>query len=1006
PASPSSSTSRGYRLEASSTGFDGSGTVLSSATPNVALASLVVAGLLPNTTYSFRAASFNRNDRPNYATAGSTSTLASAVAALPAPFLDVFASSVTANWAALPGSPSSASARGYRLEASSTAFDGTGGIVSSATTNVALSTLTVTGLEPNTTYFFRAGGLNWSGVAHYVALGSTSTLADAPGVPAFGAVLLSSVSVSWSLPSGGARGFRVDASSTNFDGSGTVLSSATPTGALATLAVPGLLANTTYFFRAGAVNANGAVHYAAPIATATLASAPVQLASAFLDVFPSSIAARWAALPASPQGASARGYLLEASSTNFAAGAAVVSSATQSLSASTLTVTGLAINTTYYFRVGSLNPNGAPNYTVLSATSSLANAPANPSSTFTLVGVSSIAAQWLANSNPGGTRFELQLSTASDFSGTPASSVTFNLAATIESLTPDTTYYARARGLNHNGVPTPFTSLASTVALASQPGVAAPAFSPVEASSLTVLFASGSPANPAGTLYHVELSSFSDFSAAYSSDTRNLAASFTGLSVNTTYYAQVRAAGASGFATPFTSLGSTATLSVPPGVAVSTFSALQANGFVLSWSSGSPLSGYNSTGTLYVAEISTASDFSGSVYEAVAVSTSVEFGDLLSKTTFFARVRAVNYQNIPTAFTPLGSTRTADPAEPEFLLGTFEVSDAAGNFIDPSLYTDTTTPHVRVRVQGNFAPGLSVGETPSQAALWHLNEGSGSTSVDESRHDKTLTLTNSPAWIGGKTRGGLGFNGSSNYAVSASLVPWRNSAANNQWSVSLWFRSTLGRGFLFQVANSPNLAAGTYDAELSWHDANGNLSFEVNKGNTRNIISAGSTYADGDWHFVTAVLNPSGMFLYVDGALAQSGSATTSINARTYAGPTHAWIGAASEQGNNMGGGNYQYFPGDIDEVMISTVALSAKQISQLYAFGSVQGHELGAPSVDVSTSAGADLSWVRRATATFSISGSKGTTAVQVFVSSATPLRQTDSPGAQTNQVMFFGSS
>ncbi|MBI4424015.1 MAG: hypothetical protein HY554_09830, partial [Elusimicrobia bacterium] len=1009
PAAPSSSTSKGYLVEASSTGFDGTGLLLSSATPNVAVSTLSLTSLEPNTTYQFRLGSRNWNDLPSYAAIPATSTLTDAVLALSPPFLDAFASSVTARWAALPPAPPSASARGYRLEASSTSFDGTDAVSSSATPNVGLSTLSVTGLLPNTTYFLRAGGLNWNGAPHYVGLGSTSTLANVPAAPAFVSVFLSSASVSWSLPSGGARGFRVDASSTGFDGAGAVLSSATPNGSATTLAVPSLLPNTTYFFRAGAVNANGAVHYAAPIATATLAPAPVRLADDFLEVFPSSIAARWAALPASPQDASGRGYLLEASSTNFSAlapGGVVASSATASVQASTLTVTGLAFNTTYYFRVGSLNSNGVPSYTVLSATSSLANAPANPASTFTLVGVSSIAAQWLANSNPAGTRFELQLSTASDFSGTPASSVTLALAATLESLTPDTTYYARARGLNHNGVPSPFASLASTVTLASQPGAATPAFSPVFITSLTVAFTAGTPANPAGTLYRVELSSFSDFSAVYSSDTRNLAATFTGLSVNTTYYSQVRSRNGLGVSGAYAALGSTATLSVPPGIAASTFSSLSATSFTLSWGSGAAAVGYNPAGTLYAAELSTASDFSGDLAASVAASTSTDFGGLAPGTTYFARVRTLNHQGLASEFSLYGSTRTVSSAKPAFLAVSFEVSNAAGTFMDPELYTDTTTPHVRVQVQSNFAPGLAADFSPSHLAHWNLNEGAGASAFDASEHGHTLTLANSPAWTSGKIRAGLDFDGGSSYGVSPDLAAWRANAAQNQWTVSLWFKSSVNGGYVFQAANGATLDAATsYDLDIGWRNTSGKFAVAArNASGAQRIAEAGSSYADGAWHFAAAVMSATGLYLYIDGAQAGSNTTINSNDARTYPGPLYAWVGAGSVLDSNMGNGT-KFADADVDLVQIATVAFTAAQVAMRHAL-EAQGHEHGAPAVEVSTQAGADLTWSARSSATFSVSGANGTTALELFVSSGLPVVQTASPGAGTNQVMFFACS
>ena len=73
-------------------------------------------------------------------------------------------------------------------------------------------------------------------------------------------------------------------------------------------------------------------------------------------------------------------------------------------------------------------------------------------------------------------------------------------------------------------------------------------------------------------------------------------------------------------------------------------------------------------------------------------------------------------------------------------------------------------------------------------------------------------------------------------------------------------------------------------------------------------------------------------------------------------------------------------------------------------------GIPLGAPHVDISTQNGAGFTWVRTTTTSWAITGTKGTTAVQTFTStlsaSGLALRETASPGADTNRVAYIGSS
>ena len=160
----------GYQLDASTDVAFG-GTLFSSVTTSVALSTLTVTGLTTNTTYYLRIGDLNVNGVATYASLASTSTLTNRIS----PHLYTVAySSITVNWPALPATPSSATAEGYELDAS-TNSNFVPLWTSSITSNVSLSTLTLTSLNPATTYYLRVGALNWDGVANDVAL-STGTL--------------------------------------------------------------------------------------------------------------------------------------------------------------------------------------------------------------------------------------------------------------------------------------------------------------------------------------------------------------------------------------------------------------------------------------------------------------------------------------------------------------------------------------------------------------------------------------------------------------------------------------------------------------------------------------------------------------------------------------------------------------------------------------------------------------------------------------------------------------
>ena len=177
PAAPQEQSSEGYRLEAS-TDSNFNGTIFASTTYSAAQSTLSVTSLSPNTTYHLRVAALNwAGALSSFTALGSTSTLANAVAQANA--AGVARGSMTVNWTPLPSAPPSATAEGYRLMLSSTNFGALspGGVVySSSTPNVALSTLTISGLSTATIYYIRVGSLNWAGAVNDVSASPAATL--------------------------------------------------------------------------------------------------------------------------------------------------------------------------------------------------------------------------------------------------------------------------------------------------------------------------------------------------------------------------------------------------------------------------------------------------------------------------------------------------------------------------------------------------------------------------------------------------------------------------------------------------------------------------------------------------------------------------------------------------------------------------------------------------------------------------------------------------------------
>nr|WP_246214466.1 LamG domain-containing protein [Modestobacter muralis] len=102
----------------------------------------------------------------------------------------------------------------------------------------------------------------------------------------------------------------------------------------------------------------------------------------------------------------------------------------------------------------------------------------------------------------------------------------------------------------------------------------------------------------------------------------------------------------------------------------------------------------------------------------------------------------------------------------------------------------------------------------------------------------------------------------------------RSSAAPDVFTTQVWFRTSAPGGRLFGV-NSQETGAGQYDRHVYMTDA-GALVFGVYRGTYHTVSSpAGTSYADGRWHLVTATLGSTGMRLYVDGQEVAANAAQT-----------------------------------------------------------------------------------------------------------------------------------
>ena len=627
---------------------------------------LAPSGLAANTTYYFRVSAVNRRGLETaYSAAASSSTLAAQPSDMY--FTGTTQNATQANWDTGSNGPGTL----YRV-AVSTAADPLAPAGARVTFHDTYDAyLSTSGLTYFTDYYFRVAAVNNNALpTAYSAPAAVKTLAPGQiGSPASGsidAVYISSISASWSLVSG-ATGYTLAASLSPDSPPAAVFASSVTLGAGAVSASvysPALSADTTYYLF---VHANGPMSagawFAFPGAATRLQYPPVS--AAFTSVSSSAVRFSWSA-NGNPAGTLYQVLVSTAADPLAPGDSEVLSSDTYNSYAD---FGALAANTTYFYRVAGVNKGGLlTDYTAPAATSTLAGAP--EFSGFTGVGAAAMQFNWTSGGNPDGTIYRVLTSTAFDplspAGAVVASSDTYALSLNSSGLEANTGYYFRVAAINNNGVATAYTVVAGTATrLAYSPVFSG--FSSVTAGSIQFAW---TDMNPAGTLYRVYVSTSEDpltaGSAAVSwSETYNLSLSSAGLSANTTYYFRVAGINESNVPTAYTAAAGTATLANLPLSGVSTFSAVTESSFNAAWDPNS-----NPSGTLYIVQVSTASDFNpGAVDQVLAATaplsgTSYDFSGLSPFTRYYFQVMAVNGNGVPTAYVQLGSTVTLSLSAP------------------------------------------------------------------------------------------------------------------------------------------------------------------------------------------------------------------------------------------------------------------------------------------------------------------------------------------------------
>ena len=406
-----------------------------------------VTGLSSNTDYYYRVRAFNTGGTSGNSNVISLTTL---VDPPPAPnataATNIQQTSFDANWDAATG------ADGYYLDvATDNSF--TSFVTGYDNLNVGnVTTYNVSGLSANTDYYYRVRAFNTGGTSGNSNVISLTTLPNAPSAPnATSAtnVQQTSFDANWDVATG-ADGYYLDVATDNGFTSFVSGYDNLNVGNVTTYSVSGLSANTDYYYRVRAFNTGGTSGNSNIISVTTLPEIPpAPNATAATNIQQTFFEANWDA------STGADGYYLDVATDN---GFTSFVSGYDNLNVgnvTTYTVSGLADNTEYFYRVRAFNTGGTSgNSNVISVTTLPydPNAPiANPA---TNVQQTSFDANW--EPVPDAITYYLDVAYDIDFTNFVYGYENLNVGNVttynVSYLTANTDYYYRVRAENAAGI--------------------------------------------------------------------------------------------------------------------------------------------------------------------------------------------------------------------------------------------------------------------------------------------------------------------------------------------------------------------------------------------------------------------------------------------------------------------------------------------------------------------------------------------------------------------------
>jgi fibronectin type 3 domain-containing protein len=558
-----------------------------------------------------------------------------------------------------------------------------------------------------TTYRYRVRACRLDACSGTGSIVLVATPVPAPGAPASltaAAAGPTTVDLSWAASSGFVSGYHIERSTAPASGFAAI---DTVPGNQTTFQDAALASSSTYFYRVRGRNATGFSSYS-PVASATTAAPPPALPGAPGSLAATAVDTSRISLSWSASTGVVHGYHIERSTTS---GSGFVALDTVPAGQTSYQNTGLASNTTYYYRVRARNVSGFSDYSAEASATTATPPPALPGAPGNLaaaaVDTSRIDLSWSASTGVvSGYHIERSTTSGSGFVAldtVPAGQTSYQNTG----LASSTTYYYRVRARNVSGFSEYSGEASATTAAppSAVPGVPGN----VQAAALDTARIQLSWTASSGTVtrYQMERSTTSGGSFTGIGSVNGDETSFqdTGLASSTTYYYRVRARNNNAFS-DWSDVASATTPAPPPPVPGAptnlAAAAVDTSRISLSWSASSGVvDGYH-------IERSTTSGGGFVALDTVpAGQTSYQNTGLASSTTYYYRVRARNVSGF-SDYSGEASATTATPPQ--------GVPGAPGNLTAAAV--DTSRINLSWSASSGVVDGYHIQRRPASGGGW------------------------------------------------------------------------------------------------------------------------------------------------------------------------------------------------------------------------------------------------------------------------------------------------